>query len=180
MRSRVVAAALLLALGPSLTGCSSDGADPATRGAAGAPAAGRQTAPSHLRFTAKTLDGAVFDGAALAGKPVLFWFYGAACAECPAQAFETAAKADRYVGRVHVVAVAEPGAGNGLQGFAAPAGAGRLPHLSDVGHALRDRFHAEGINTYVLLDEDGEVLYKGAGAEGDKLDGELAALASGV
>ncbi|MEU9414576.1 TlpA disulfide reductase family protein [Streptomyces sp. NPDC048272] len=180
MRSRVAAAVLLLALSLPLTGCSSDGSDPAARGAAGAPPAGRLAAPSHLRFTAKTLDGATFDGAALAGKPVLFWFYGSACAECPAQAFETAARADRYVGRVHVVAVAEPGTGNGLQGFAAPAGAGRLPHLSDTGHALRDRFHAEGVNTYLLLDEDGEVLYKGSGAEGDKLDGELAAVASGV
>ncbi len=177
MRSRIAAAALIAALCLPLAACTS--ADPAgpVLGAAGPQAqSAARAVPDALRFTAKTVDGSAFDAGSLAGKPVLLWFYGATCAECPAQAFETAALADRHLGRVHVVAVAGPGAGSGLQGFTAPAAGGSLTHLADARHALRDRFRAEGVNTYVLLDEDGEDVYRGNGADTGSLDRELAAL----
>lgn len=177
MRSRIAAAALFAALCLPLTACTSPGPGGPVLGAAGpqAPSATRAV-PDALRFSAKTVDGSAFDAGSLAGKPVLLWFYGATCAECPAQAFETAALADRHLGRVHVVAVAGPGAGAGLQGFAAPAAGGSVTHLADGQHALRDRFHAEGVNTYVLLDEDGEDVYRSSGANTASLDHELAAL----
>ncbi|MCY0954429.1 TlpA family protein disulfide reductase [Streptomyces sp. H27-S2] len=177
MRSRIAAAALFAALCLPLTACTSPETTGPLLGAAGPQARPAERAvPDALRFAAKTVDGSDFDTASLAGKPVLLWFYGATCAECPAQAFETAALADRHLGRVHVVAVAGPGAGAGLQGFAAPAAGGPLTHLADAQHALRDRFRAAGVNTYVLLDEDGEDVYRGSGADTGSLDRELAAL----
>ncbi|MFD3808842.1 TlpA family protein disulfide reductase [Streptomyces sp. NPDC058611] len=177
MRSRIAAAALIAALCLPLAACTSADTAGPVLGAAGpqAPSAAKAV-PDALRFTAKTVDGSDFDPGSLAGKPVLLWFYGATCAECPAQAFETAALADRHLGRVHVVAVAGPGAGAGLQGFAAPSTGGSVTHLADGQHALRDRFRAEGVNTYVLLDEDGEDVYRGSGADTGSLDRELAAL----
>ncbi|MFD3546976.1 TlpA family protein disulfide reductase [Streptomyces sp. NPDC058655] len=177
MRSGIAAAALLAALCAPLAACTSNGGASALQGAAGPqPESAGSAVPPALRFSAKTVDGAAFDAASLAGKPVLLWFYGPTCDECPAQAFETAALADRHVGRVHVVAVAGPGAGSGLQGFADPAAGGSVTHLADERHALRDRFHAGGVNTYVLLDEHGDNVYRGSGADTGSLDRELDAL----
>ncbi|MER5873347.1 TlpA disulfide reductase family protein [Streptomyces sp. NPDC002044] len=177
LRSRIAASALLAALCLPLAACTSPETPGPLLGAAGPQAeSAARAVPEALRFAAKTVDGSAFDATALAGKPVLLWFYGATCAECPAQALETAALADRHLGRVHVVAVAGPGAGTGLQGFAAPAAGGSLTHLADARHALRDRFRAEGVNTYVLLDEDGEDIYRGSGADTWSLDRELTAL----
>lgn len=179
MRSGLAVAALLAALAlPLAVGCGPTETVTMPRGAPGAAAERRAPAPYVLRFTAKTLDGTAFDASALAGKPVLIWFYSASCAQCPAEAFEVAARADRYAGRVHVLAVAEPGAATGLQGYTTPADGSPLPHLADERHALRDRFGAKGVNTYVLLDELGETVYRGNGADQAALERELATLAT--
>ncbi|AYV26414.1 TlpA family protein disulfide reductase [Streptomyces avidinii] len=177
MRSGVTAATLFAALALALTGCGPGEGVSAPYGAPGLQGQ-VQRVPYALRLTAKTVDGAAFDAGALAGKPALLRFYGSACAHCPAQAFETTARADRYAGLGHVVAVAEPGAGRGLQGFTSPTGGGVLPHLADGRHALREPFHAEGINTYILLDELGETVYWGSGVDTGILDRHLAALAA--
>lgn len=49
--------------------------------------------PEQLRFTAKTVDGAEFSGATLAGKRVVFWFWAPWCPICQREAAGIAAAA---------------------------------------------------------------------------------------
>lgn len=110
--SRAVALGLLLILG--LAACGTDtpaapdaGARDSTRPASSAPAApssstdspsndgsGREVAPE-LEFTGQTLDGEDFDGATLAGKDAVLWFWASWCTECRREApYVAAAQAD--------------------------------------------------------------------------------------
>src|SRR5687768_12981967 len=61
------------------TGTSSQDATSTTT--ATAPTAG---VPALLRFTGTTLQGEAFDGAGLAGSPVVFWFWAPWCPKCQA------------------------------------------------------------------------------------------------
>ncbi|MFJ5547626.1 TlpA family protein disulfide reductase [Streptomyces sp. NPDC093225] len=174
--ARLAALPLLLA---TTSGCGPGDTVSSHPGVFGPPGArAAATVPDSLRFTVRTVDGQPFDGTSLAGKPVLLWFYTPTCAPCPAQAFETAARADRYTGRLNVVAVTEPDghAGSGLQGFTLPSNGVPLPHLADAGHVLRDRFEVEGASSYVLVDAHGKLLHQGPAADTDALDRELTVL----
>ena len=50
--------------------------------------------PDQLQFTSTTLDGTPFDGADLAGRPAVFWFWAPWCPNCRAEAPQVAAAAD--------------------------------------------------------------------------------------
>ncbi|GAA2888845.1 hypothetical protein GCM10020220_093800 [Nonomuraea rubra] len=57
-------------------------ATPAAPAPEAAPSS-EERVPDVLRFTATTLDGQKFDGASLAGKPVVFWFWAPVVPQVP-------------------------------------------------------------------------------------------------
>lgn len=73
-RRRAATVALAFALG--LTACGSgDGGSSETAATVGTGSSGPAGVPAALDFTAPLVGGGTFDGAALAGRPVAFWFW---------------------------------------------------------------------------------------------------------
>lgn len=176
MRARVLATSLLTAAVLTLTGCGTGTEDPA----AGAKAAPSSTAPGTsgtsteadpttapadvpdaLRFTGTTIDGKPFDGATLAGKPTVLWFWAPWCPKCQAQGPETAKVAQEFAGKANVVGVAGLDKQAAMKDFVASAKVGAFPNLSDEPGDIWKKFEITQQSTYVLLDKDGKTVFTG-------------------
>ncbi|GAA2527959.1 redoxin domain-containing protein [Pilimelia columellifera] len=126
----------------------------ATGGASAAPA-------TVLRFSGRTLDGRDFDGASLAGKPAMLWFWAPFCATCAGQAPTVMDLADRYQGRVSVLGVAGLGDAKEMREFVDDTEISALPQVNDSGGVLWRRFGVVEQSVYVLIDASGKVTHKG-------------------
>jgi peroxiredoxin len=116
-----------------------------------------------LRFTAPKVGGGSFDGASLAGKPAVLWFWAAWCPRCRAKADDVRLTHERFLGRVNVVGVAGLGSGDGgMRDFVAQHGLSGFPHLADDGGAVWRRFGVTEQEIFVLIDSTGRVVHKGA------------------
>jgi thiol-disulfide isomerase/thioredoxin len=135
---------------PAATAATSGGAS----AAASDPA--RQV-PAILGFTGTTLGGAAFDGAGLAGKPSVFWFWAPWCPKCQAEGPAVAKVAQKYDGRVTVVGVA--GLDRSTQKmteFVDRTGTSGLAHLDDRTGALYKHFRVTSQSSYLFVDADGK------------------------
>ncbi|NUT35082.1 MAG: redoxin domain-containing protein [Hamadaea sp.] len=145
---------------------------------AGSGSASAAAVPETLKFTATTVAGDRFDGAALAGKPVVFWFWAAWCPKCRAAADEVAAAQQAYAGRVQFVGVAGLRSGQQqMARFVADTGVQAFPHLSDDDGVVWKRFGVTTQEYYVMLDKTGKVVHQGA-MSADELRDRLATLAA--
>jgi peroxiredoxin len=136
------------------------------------------TVTDSLRFTAVTIDGKPFDGAALAGRPVVLWFWAAWCPRCRAKAADVAAVARDYAGKVHVVGVAGLGSGDAaMDRFAADTAITGFPNLADDKGEVWRKFGVTTQEYFVLIDKSGAVVYKGP-LSGEDLRQRTNALAS--
>ena len=116
-----------------------------------------------LRFRIVTVDGSAFDGATLAGRPAVLWFWAAWCPRCRAAAPDVAAVQREFTGRVNVVGVAGLRSGRDeMQRFVADRGIGSFPNLADDEGVLWQRFGVTTQEYYVILDARGVVVHKGA------------------
>ncbi|NJP32903.1 TlpA family protein disulfide reductase [Micromonospora thermarum] len=193
LRRGTMAAVLVAAL-LGTAACGGDGATTAATGdvasptpaaatpaATGSPSAASAsprpaTVPETLRFTAKTLDGAAFDAAALAGKPVVLWFWAPWCATCASQAWTVAEVAPRYRDTVPVVGVAGLGQQKAMKDFVTEFELAGVPQLDDRAGALWRRFEVAEQSTFVILDHTGRVIHQGF-LDGEDLTRRLASLA---
>ncbi|BCL12547.1 redoxin domain-containing protein [Micromonospora sagamiensis] len=152
------------------TAASSAAAQPTTSGTVG-PAASDGTnaaVPETISFTGRTIDGGVFSGSSLAGKPVVLWFWAAWCTRCRAVADEVAAVQRENVGRVNVVGVAGLGSGDeAMRRFAKETGIEGFPNLADDGGQVWRRFEVTSQEQYVLLDSAGTVVHSGPLSQSD-------------
>jgi thiol-disulfide isomerase/thioredoxin len=100
----------------------------ATSGAV--PAATSDAVPAALRFAATTLSGKKFEGASLAGKPVVFWFWAPWCPKClsEAPAVKKAAAAYQDVAFVGVASLDTEAA---MKEFVRRTGTDGIVQLSD-------------------------------------------------
>lgn len=175
----------------ALTGCGADSPStggPAPGDPAGTPPAATTPAPSggsspapsvvpeKLRFTGTTLDGKAFDGAALAGKPAVLWFWAPWCPKCRAQAEATAKVASDYRGRVTVIGVAGLDDADAMRGFVSDQKVGGFPHLSDEAGAVWKRFEIIEQSVYVVLDAKGNQVFSGNLPAGAGLSDKVAEL----
>ncbi|MFC3500690.1 redoxin domain-containing protein [Micromonospora krabiensis] len=183
-RGLAVVVALLATLAAG-TSCATgepraDGAPPPEPAvAAGSPPAASSTparVPDTLAFTGTTLDGAPFSGAALAGRPVVLWFWAPWCATCASQAWTVAEVAPAYRDRVPIVGVAGLGEQRAMKDFVTEFELAGTPQIDDRAGALWRRFEVVEQSTFVIIDRGGKVVHQGF-LDGEALTARLAELA---
>ena len=148
---------------------------PSPTGSAG-PAAPAAPVPDTLAFTARTLDGAAFSGAGLAGRPVVLWFWAPWCATCASQAWTVAEVAPKYRDTVPIVGVAGLGEQRAMKDFVTEFELAGTPQLDDRAGALWRRFEVVEQSTFVIIDRSGTVVHQGF-LDGEDLTRRVAALA---
>lgn len=118
--------------------------------------------PELLTFTGTTLDGKAFDGASLAHKPAVLWFWAPWCATCASQGWAVAEEAPRYAGRVPIIGVAGLSTDTAaMNKFVAQYEVGGIPQINDGTGELWKRFEVTRQSYYVMIDAKGEVVHKG-------------------
>jgi len=150
-----IAAAAILAVG----GCAAEAETPrATPITAVSPPAEKPAVPATLRFTGKTLDGASFDAATMAGKPTILWFWAPWCATCAQEAQSIADLVTDYRGRIGILGIAGLGDNKAMHKFVSDLDVGDVPHLDDQAGLLWKKFGITQQSTYVLIDAGGKVV----------------------
>ncbi|AXH94285.1 redoxin family protein [Micromonospora aurantiaca (nom. illeg.)] len=191
--ARVTAAAVLAATLAAATACAA-GPEPGDRAGAVAPAppaaaspsgpasapasASPAVVPAALSFTGKTLDGTAFDAAALAGRPVVLWFWAPWCATCASQAWTVAEIAPTYRDTVPIVGVAGLGEQKAMKSFVTEFDLGGTTQIDDRAGALWRRFKVAEQSTFVVLDRTGRVVHQGF-LDGEALTRQVETLARG-
>lgn len=184
MRRTTVAGTLAVALlAPAACAVGPERAAPVGAVAAASPAAAPAPVsparvPETLRFTARTLDGTDFSAAALAGRPVVLWFWAPWCATCASQAWTVAEIAPKYRDTVPVIGVAGLGEQPAMKQFVTEFDLAGTPQLDDRAGTLWRRFEVVEQSTFVIIDRDGRVVRQGF-LDGESLTRQVEALARG-
>jgi thiol-disulfide isomerase/thioredoxin len=125
-------------------------------GSPSAPAPPARPAPAILSFTGNTLTGTAFDGATLAGRPVVFWFWAPWCTKCQAEGPAVAEVARRYQDRVTVVGVAGlDRSPQKMADFVERTGTAGFAQLDDRTGALYKHFRVTSQSSYLFVTPDG-------------------------
>jgi thiol-disulfide isomerase/thioredoxin len=192
LRSALCLAALVTTLGACGPGTSSSpSADLGTPGAVAASAAptatlpvtsspkqtksAAQTAatvPETLRFSGTTVDGKPFDGASLAGKPVLLWFWAPWCPICRGQISQVDKIAADHGGSLSVVGVGSLDDANAIRGFTRNASG--VTHLVDESGDIWKHFRVKEQSSFVLLDASGDKVFSSGYGGSDELNKRVA------
>jgi peroxiredoxin len=127
------------------------------------PASGQPTAvPATLAFSAPIVGGGQFDGASLAGKPAVLWFWAAWCPRCRAKAGDVKMVQAEYAGKVTFVGVAGLGSGNdAMAQFMAQHDLGGFTHLADDQGTVWRHFGVTEQEFFVVLDKTGATVHTG-------------------
>ncbi|MFI5834672.1 TlpA family protein disulfide reductase [Micromonospora sp. NPDC051300] len=160
-----------VAAAPTPTATASPAA-PVTSAAPTPPA----TVPKTLSFAGRTLDGTAFSAAALAGRPVVLWFWAPWCATCASQAWTVAEIAPKYRDTVPIVGVAGLGEQKAMKEFVTEFDLAGTPQLDDRAGAVWRRFKVAEQSTFVVLDRDGKVVHQGF-LDGESLTRQVETLA---
>ncbi|MFI2712945.1 TlpA family protein disulfide reductase [Micromonospora sp. NPDC018662] len=144
----------------------------------GTPSAPPARVPTTLAFTARTLDGTAFSAAALAGRPVVLWFWAPWCATCASQAWTVAEIAPTYRDTVPIVGVAGLGQQRAMKDFVTEFDLAGTPQLDDRAGTLWRRFKVAEQSTFVIVDRDGKVVHQGF-LDGEALTRQVETLARG-
>ena len=151
--------AALAALSIVLAACGSQSAAAPTTSApapATAESAPAQQVPAQLQFNAKTLDGADFAGASLAGKPAVLWFWAPWCPNCQREAPAVGRTAAANPG-VTFVGVAAQDEVPAMQEFVDKYSVGGFTHLADTDAAVWARFGITYQPAYAFVGSDGSI-----------------------
>ena len=156
----VVVMLLLAACGSQTTTdpAAADGQDPTTSSSQ-APAADGSAVPAELDFTGELLDGSSFDGATLAGRPTVLWFWAPWCPTCRAQAPGVSRLAMEYAGQVNVVGVGGLADPTDIREYAEQVEG--PTHLVDEQGAIWRQFGITAQSSYVVIDTDGTIVADG-------------------
>ncbi|ABL79530.1 Redoxin domain protein (plasmid) [Nocardioides sp. JS614] len=168
---RSLALGLLLVLGLAACGTDTSGAGApddtgqatgAATGAPSSPAATRKQTGAEppvaeeLKFTAQSVDGEAFDGATLAGKDAVLWFWAPWCTECRREAPHVAASQADNPGVVFV-GVAGLGETADMRDFVDDYDVDAFSHLADLDGSLWQRFGVVQQPAYAFVDDTGTV-----------------------
>lgn len=132
------------------------------------------TVAETLKFSGTTVEGTPFDGASLAGKPAVLWFWAPWCHVCAGQTPNVNALAEEYADRVTIVGVAGlSDDAAGIKTFAAETSG--ITNLTDADD-LWSRFGIIEQSVFTVIDADGEVVSEGF-LDDDELNDLVADLA---
>jgi thiol-disulfide isomerase/thioredoxin len=167
---------LLLVAVLALAGCGgSEGGPPSGGPAGGAPPSSASGSGSALAFTATTLDGKSFDGMTLSGRPVVLWFWAPWCPICLQQAPGVRDAVAEHGDKVAIIGVAGLDKTSAMPEFVRLAKVEAMTHLADEAGVVWKRFGVTAQSTFVLLDADEQVTFKGR-LDADEVPGAVAAL----
>lgn len=116
--------------------------------------------PDVLDFESETVDGESFDGADLAGRPTVFWFWAPWCPTCRAQISGVGELAATYGADVNVVGIGALDEHEAIEEFAAEVSPD-VTLLADPQGAAWRHFGVTAQSTYLVLDESGTELASG-------------------
>ncbi len=114
--------------------------------------------PETLDFRASTVSGSAFDGASVAGRPVLLWFWAPWCPTCRGQIPQVETLAADYGSAMTVIGVGSLDSAEAIADFADEVD--DFTQLEDVGGELYRRFGIVEQSSFVLLDAGGEVAFE--------------------
>lgn len=176
----IAAAALAVASALSLASCGAVHNRPAPTGShsTAAAAGDAPSVPSALAFHAMTVDGKPFDGASLAGKPAVVWFWAPWCSACRAEVPTIKAAADAYAGKAAFVGIAGLADTSAMRGFVADADLGGFPQLADTDGALWAGFDVVAQPALAFVHPDGHVEVAPGPMDAASLDGRIKSLLS--
>jgi len=130
--------------------------------------------PETLTFTGTTVGGEPFDGASLAGRPTLLWFWAPWCPTCRSQIPQVEGLASQYGDQLNVVGVGSLDSAEAIAGFADDVDG--VTHLEDTEGELWKRFGVTEQSSFVLLDADGAVAYEAGYGGSGELDAQVDAV----
>ena len=130
--------------------------------------------PEQLQFTSKTTAGATFEGASLAGKPAVVWFWAPWCHVCKGEApgVRDAAKSSgvSFLG-VAALDDVEP-----MKGFVEEFDLD-FPNLADTKAAVWARFGVTSQPSYAFISADGDIDVVAGALSASELDSRIAKIA---
>jgi thiol-disulfide isomerase/thioredoxin len=127
--------------------------------------------PATLDFTGTTVSGEAFDGASLAGRPTLLWFWAPWCPTCRGQIPQVQGIAADQGGDLNVIGVGSLDSAEAIAEFADDVD--EITHLEDVDGALWKQFGVTEQSSFVLLDADGAVVFEAGYGGTDELDARV-------
>jgi thiol-disulfide isomerase/thioredoxin len=130
-----------------------------------------ETLPATLDFTGTTVSGEAFDGASLAGRPTLLWFWAPWCPTCRGQIPQVQGIAADQGGELNVIGVGSLDSAEAIAEFADDVD--EITHLEDVDGALWKQFGVTEQSSFVLLDADGAVVFEAGYGGTDELDARV-------
>jgi thiol-disulfide isomerase/thioredoxin len=131
--------------------------------------------PEQLEFTARTVDGAEFSGASLAGRAAVLWFWAPWCPKCQAEAPGIGAAA-RAAGDVRFVGVAAQDEVAAMRDFVARFDLGSFPHIADTDTAVWQRFGVTSQPAYAFVSANGDIEVETSQLDEDELLARVNAL----
>lgn len=136
--------------------------------------------PEELAFTAPTLGGGTFDGASLAGRPAVLWFWAPWCPVCQREAPLIADLAAQYDGQVAFVGVAGlSGDVAAMEEFVANGGVEGITHIDDRDGEVYSRFEVTQQYDFGFVSADGAVEVIRGPLDEDEIVAEVERLAGG-
>ena len=143
-----------------------DGIEPAPGATPEAP--GAPGAPPAFQFAGTTIDGEEFEGADLAGRPVVLWFWAPWCSTCRNQIDQVRALTQAY-GDTDVAFVGVGGLDDAsrMKAFADDVDAPAMTQLSDPEGIVWRHFGTTAQSTFLVIDGDGSRIDSGFMSEAD-------------
>ncbi|WP_397222303.1 redoxin domain-containing protein [Nocardiopsis lambiniae] len=117
---------------------------------------GSETVESALpAFDAQTLDGQGLASTALAGEPLVLWFWAPWCSVCRGEASGIAEAAERYDGQVDFIGVAGLGEVQDMHAFTTDTGTDHMTHIVDEDGTIWSDFGVVGQPAFAFVNPDG-------------------------
>ena len=114
-------------------------------------------------FKAKTVQGKIFLGKSLAGKPTVLWFWAPWCTICRGESPDLVALSQSFKGKINLVGVAGLGPVNDMKGFIKDTHTGNFSHIADVNGDIWNHFQIVSQPSFIFISKIG-VAYRIVGS----------------